>query len=126
MFSIDVYSRTPVYEQIIEQTEDFVSKGLLRPGDKIPSVRNLSVSLTVNPNTIQKAYSELDMRGIIFSVPGRGCFITENAKEIVNTRKRKKLDVVFSLINELAIAGTKKEDILKIIDSIYNDKEDER
>ncbi len=122
MFSIDIYSRVPVYEQIIKQTEDFISKGLFKPGDKIPSVRNLSVKLSVNPNTIQKAYSELDTRGIIFSSPGRGCFITENAKEIVNTKKRGKLDKLALLVGELAIAGTKKEDILSTIDRIYDKK----
>ena len=121
MFSIDVFSRVPVYEQIIKQAEDYVSNGLLRSGDKIPSVRNLSVTLSVNPNTIQKAYSELDLRGIIFSVPGKGCFITENAKEIVNQKKRGQLDVLSSLLKELATAGTSKEDILAILDSVYND-----
>ncbi len=119
MFSIDVFSRIAVYEQIIKQAEDYVSSGVLKPGDKIPSVRNLSVTLSVNPNTIQKAYSELDLRGIIFSVPGKGCFVTENAKEIVNKKKRGKLDELSSLVSELATAGTVKEDIQKIIDEIY-------
>ncbi len=121
MFSIDVFSRVPVYEQIIKQAEDYVSNGLLRSGDKIPSVRNLSVSLSVNPNTIQKAFSELDLRGIIFSVPGKGCFVTENAKEIVNKKKRERLDELSSLIKELKIAGTDKEDILSLVNSIYKD-----
>ncbi|MBR6514130.1 MAG: GntR family transcriptional regulator [Clostridia bacterium] len=124
MFSIDVFSRIPVYEQIIRQAEDYVSKGLLKAGDKIPSVRNLSVTLSVNPNTIQKAYSELDLRGIIFSVPGKGCFVTENAQEIVNKSKRKKLEELSSLVNELKIAGTEYKDIQAIIDSIYNNKEE--
>lgn len=124
MFSIDVFSRIPVYEQIIRQAEDYVSKGLLKAGDKIPSVRNLSVTLSVNPNTIQKAYSELDLRGIIFSVPGKGCFVTENAQEIVNKSKRKKLEKLSSLVNELKIAGTEYKDIQAIIDSIYNNKEE--
>lgn len=120
MFSIDVFSRVPIYEQILKQAEDYISKGILKSGDKIPSVRNLSVSLSVNPNTIQKAYSELDLRGIIFSVPGKGCFVSENAKEIVNQKKLKKLDELYSLITELSIAGTKKEEITKIVNSIYN------
>lgn len=122
MFSIDVFSRVAVYEQIIKQVEDYVSNGLLKSGDKIPSVRNLSISLSVNPNTIQKAYSELDLRGIIFSVPGKGCFVTENAKEIVNQKKREKLDELSSLIKELKIAGTRIEDILSLVNSIYEDE----
>ncbi|MBE6573035.1 MAG: GntR family transcriptional regulator [Ruminococcaceae bacterium] len=119
MYSLDILSRTPVYEQIIKQTEDFISKGILNPGDKIPSVRNLSVMLSVNPNTIQKAFSELDTRGLIFSVPGKGCFITENAHEIVNSSKRKKLVELDSQISELMYAGIKKEEIIDLIEKIY-------
>ena len=72
MFRIDGMSRTPVYEQIIEQVEKLITLGIMSPGDQLPSVRSLSIELSVNPNTIQKAYSELDAKGIAHSVPGRG------------------------------------------------------
>lgn len=124
MFSLDVFSRIPVYEQIIRQAEDFISKGILKPGDKIPSVRNLSVTLSVNPNTIQKAYSELDREGIIFSAPGKGCFVSENAKELVNSKKREKSEDLYSLLRELALAGTAKADILSMVDEIFDKKEE--
>ena len=65
MFMIDPMSRQPVYEQIIRQMERFILSGMLAPGDQLPSVRSLSLELSINPNTIQKAYSELDVRGII-------------------------------------------------------------
>ena len=73
MFKIDIMSRVPVYEQIIEQMEKFILTGILSAKEQVPSVRSLSVELSVNPNTIQKAYSDLDRREIIYSVPGRGC-----------------------------------------------------
>ena len=76
MFQIDNMSRTPVYEQIITQVEKFILGRLLSAGDQLPSVRSLSVELSVNPNTIQKAYGELDVRGIVTTVPGRGCFVS--------------------------------------------------
>ena len=79
MFSIDPMSRCPVYEQLVEQVETYVLKGLLKAGDQMPSVRNLSLTLSVNPNTVQKAYSELDIRGIIQSVPGKGGFASKDA-----------------------------------------------
>ena len=60
MFQIDVMSRKPVYEQLINQMERFILTGVMHQDDQIPSVRSLSVELAVNPNTIQKAYSELD------------------------------------------------------------------
>lgn len=123
MFSIDLLSRTPVYEQIIDQLESYVSKGILCPGDKIPSVRNMSVKLSVNPNTIQKAFSELDKRGIIYSVPGRGCFITDNAPATVNSRKREKLTDLCELIKELKTAGIEKDELIDAVCSIYDNKE---
>ena len=61
MFHIDPLSRKPVYEQIIDQMERFVLTGLMKPGTQLPSVRSLSMELSINPNTIQKAYSELDL-----------------------------------------------------------------
>lgn len=79
MFQIDIMSRIPVYEQLIRQTEKFILLGVLREGDKLPSVRQLSAELSINPNTIQKAFTELDRRGIIFSVNGRGNFVSDKA-----------------------------------------------
>ena len=57
MFQIDIMSRIPVYEQLIRQTEKFILLGVLKEGDKLPSVRQLSAELSINPNTIQKAFS---------------------------------------------------------------------
>ncbi len=71
MFVIDVMSRVPVYEQIINQVEEQILTGLLNSGDKMPSVRSLSVSLSINPNTIQKAYTELDRKAYSHS-SGKG------------------------------------------------------
>ncbi|MBE6686400.1 MAG: GntR family transcriptional regulator [Ruminococcaceae bacterium] len=122
MFSIDIFSRTPVYEQIISQIEEYVSKGILKPGDKIPSVRALSVKLSVNPNTIQKAFSELDAKGIIFSVPGRGCFIAEDALETVKSKKREKLGDLRALCEELKTAGVTKDEIIERINLIFNNE----
>ena len=65
MFTIDVMSRVPVYEQLIKQVEDQVLKGIMKEGDKMPSVRSLSMELSTNPNTIQKAYMELEAEALI-------------------------------------------------------------
>ena len=81
MFTVDQMARKPVYEQIVEQTERFLLTGALSPGDHLPSVRSLSLELVVNPNTILKAYNDLDKNGIIHSVPGKGYFICESAME---------------------------------------------
>ena len=86
MLQIDVLSRVPVYEQIIDQIESLIATGAMKAGDQLPSVRGLSVEILVNPNTIQKAYTELDNLGIVTSVPGRGCFVSQNAPEMLRRR----------------------------------------
>ncbi len=124
MYQIDVMSRVPVYEQIVEQTEKFILTGILKPGDKIPSVRNLSIELSVNPNTIQKSIAELDRRGLIFSVPGKGCFVAEQARKALTAVKRGELKEIRDKIRELAMAGVTREEMLQVIEEIYSGKED--
>ncbi|NLL93978.1 MAG: GntR family transcriptional regulator [Clostridiales bacterium] len=119
MFQLDLLSRTPVYEQIINQLESFVLNDILTPHTQLPSVRGLSVELSINPNTIQKSYSELDHRGIIYSVPGRGCFISEDAKSILSNLSRSKLSSLEDLFSELKVAGVTKDEIKTIVDSVY-------
>lgn len=119
MFQIDPLSRQPVYEQLIEQLEKLVLTGLLPADTQLPSVRSLSMELSINPNTIQKAYSDLDARGIIYSVPGIGCFVAKNATEVLKTHMRRKLDAVRQLAEDLALAGIPKEDLIQTIQSVY-------
>lgn len=115
MFQVDIMSRVPVYEQIVNQLEEFVLAGILKEGDKVPSVRALSVQIAVNPNTIQKAYSELDRRGLIQSVPGKGCFITADALEKTAGRRRQRLAELTELVAELLRAGVTGEEILAAV-----------
>ena len=119
MFQTDVLSRTPVYEQIVTQCEQFVLMGILSPGDKLPSVRQLSVELSINPNTIQKAYIELDRKGIVTSVPGRGVFIAPEAFEIISERKKEGLNEIARLTKELKAAGVDLETVLDTVKKNY-------
>lgn len=126
MFQIDSFSRVPVYEQIINQLEHFILTGILVADTQIPSVRNLSVSLSINPNTIQKAYAELDRNGIIYSVPGRGCFITKEAKGILSSQKQEKLSTLKELVSELKLAGLPFDRVIATVKEVYNLKEDNK
>lgn len=119
MFQIDSFSRVPVYEQLINQVEEFVLKDILTSDSQIPSVRSLSVTLAINPNTIQKAYSELDRTGIIYSVPGKGCFISKDAKTILSEKKKEGLSSLKNMLSELKLAGVSRDIILDTVDSIY-------
>lgn len=123
MFVVDVMSRVPVYEQIIKQVEEQVLTGILNEGDKLPSVRSLSVKLSINPNTIQKAYTELDRRQLIITVPGKGSFISEKAIEVVGANSREKMTELNKIIRELALAGVTKEEIINNIEEVFNNTE---
>lgn len=119
MFQLDLLSRTPVYEQIIKQLESLVLSDILVPHSQLPSVRRLSVQLSINPNTIQKAYSELDRKGIINSVPGRGCFVSEDAKQILSDFGRDKMSALDDLVSELKLASVPLEDIIERVETAY-------
>lgn len=123
MFVVDVMSRVPVYEQIIKQVEEQVLTGILKEGDKLPSVRSLSVKLSINPNTIQKAYTELDRRQLIITVSGKGSFISEKAIEVVGANSREKMTELNKIIRELALAGVTKEEIINNIEEVFNNTE---
>ena len=112
MFQIDPLSRTPVYEQIVLQVEKLISAGILSPGDQLPSVRSLSLELSVNPNTIQRSYGTLDTLGIVVSVPGRGCFISDSAADTLLSKSKKRLGEISALASELFSAGISRNDIL--------------
>lgn len=122
MFQIDVMSRTPVYEQLVEQVEKFILTGILSEGDKIPSVRSLSMELSVNPNTIQKAFSELDRRGLINSVPGKGCFVSEKALKALQVLRRGNLKDLSDQIRELALAGISKEEVISCVEKVFDEE----
>ena len=124
MYQIDILSRTPVYEQIVEQTEQFVLKGILKPGDQLPSVRSLSLQLTVNPNTIAKAYAELERRGITVGAAGRGCFVRDNISPALHQYREKKLTELRSLVQELLDSGLSREELTTLLSLKENNPHD--
>lgn len=111
MFQIDGMSRTPVYEQIVLQVERLCRLGILKAGDQLPSVRSLSLELSVNPNTIQKAYSELDARGLASAVPGKGCFISLSSEDALKAAKEKKLASLADTVKDLVLDGVSADEI---------------
>ncbi len=115
MILIDKFSAKPIYEQIVEEIERLIVGGVLKEKDQLPSIRELSVALSINPNTIQKAFTELDQAGIIFSTRGRGCFVAENAKEKIRQRMTLKLQVLTDLARELFCSGIEEEVLLETV-----------
>jgi len=119
VYQIDNQSRRAVYEQIVEQVEKHILTGVLNGGDRMPSVRNLSLELHVNPNTVQRAYTELERGGIISTSPGRGTFVSDRALELLRKLRRESLADLRPLIRELAIAGVEKEALIELVEEIY-------
>ena len=86
MIHLDFHDPRPMYEQVVEQFEMLIARGALAADERIPSVRQLSVQLSLNPNTVQKAYSELLSRGEIYSVRGKGNFVSGDQTGIRNKK----------------------------------------
>ena len=119
MFQIDRFGRTPIYEQIIDQTQRLIASGILKEGDQLPSVRMLSQELSVNPNTLQKAYSELERRGLCVSAPGNGRFVTADAFRLVGEGMKERLGEIRRVAEELCAAGMPIERVLESVNAAY-------
>lgn len=120
MITIDYQSRAPIYEQIVEKFQMLIIKGILPPGSRIPSVRSLAVELSINPNTIQKAFAVLEQEGYIYPVKGRGNFVSENAS-LVQKKKKACLDELRKLLSHAADLGIPKEDCSDILTQVYKE-----
>ena len=122
MYQIDNQSRQAVYEQIVEQVERYVLAGLLKGGDKLPSVRGLSLELKVNPNTVQRAYTELERDDVIVTAPGRGAFVSDQGSERLRERRREMaLTDLKALVSELKLSGLEKAELLQIVETAYQE-----
>lgn len=121
MFQIDVLSRTPVYEQLIGQLEKYLLSDILRPGDKLPSVRQLSTTLGVNPNTIAKAFTIMEQRGLTISVQGRGVFISQDAAELMRQKFRSKENEIRDITKELKLSGMGLREIIEVVTKAYEE-----
>ena len=125
MFQIDALSRKPVYEQLTEQLEYFILTDIFREGEQIPSVRSVSVEHSINPRTVLKAYNDLDRRELIQSVPGKGYFVSKDAKKKLSEAHLAKLSQLSEMLCEMALAGVPKESILECVEKAYENKVNE-
>ncbi|WP_079906330.1 MULTISPECIES: GntR family transcriptional regulator [unclassified Carboxydocella] len=116
MLQLDFRSRMPVYEQLTEKIKELIVHNVLKSDEQLPSVRELALELTVNPNTIQKAYRELERQGYIYSIPGKGSFVTPKEK-IDNSRRREELmEQLKKVIAELLYLGVPVEEIRETVE----------
>ena len=122
MLKIDPRSSTPIHEQIELWIKELILKGALKPRDKLPSVREMSTILTTNPNTISKAYGELEREGIIETLRGKGTFVTDNFKGKVDEKKMEYIQgELKKIILEANYGGISKEDFMDIVLKIFSE-----
>ncbi|MBQ8599307.1 MAG: GntR family transcriptional regulator [Oscillospiraceae bacterium] len=112
MIKLDMQSRKPIYEQLKEQILRLTMLGILSADEKLPSVRSLARNVGINPNTVQKAYQELERDGIIYTVGGKGSFVAAN-DESVHQRRKKALEDVTAAVKQACDSGCSEEEIIE-------------
>jgi len=118
-FTLDTVNGAPIYRQIIQQIEYAILSGRIQPGDRLPTIRSLAVELKTNPNTIAKAYNELEIRGILATQVGSGTYISDKKPVIEeDSLKRKIREVAGRFIQEMRDLGVEKKDLPGLIELI--------
>ncbi len=115
MIIIDYKDTRPIYEQIVERYKVLILKGAMQPDEQLPSVRNLAMELSINPNTIQKAYAELERQGFIYVIKGRGNFVSGDSG-LVERRKRECIEQILALVREVLEIGMSKTELIREIE----------
>ena len=112
MVHLDYRDGRPIYIQIMDGIRDQIIAGILLPGEKLPSVRELASSLAINPNTIQRSYRSLELEGWIATVPGKGCFVC-GSQQTKQKEQEKLLQQFDELVNQLRAAGVTDEQMME-------------
>ena len=122
MIRIDLKNRKSIYEQIVDGFKEEIVTGVLAPGDQLPSVRDLSAKLTVNPNTIQKAFRALEAQGFIYPVSGRGNFVSGGERSVTDSQKEEIYAKIEASVNELRYLGVPSGEIIQRISKITQER----
>ena len=123
MVNLDYKDSRPLHQQIEDGIKQLIISGILNADEQLPSVRELSVNLTVNPNTVQRAYKQLENDGFIYSVKGKGNFVA-NVSDVKNAKHTDELyNNLTAIVKELMYLGENKSDIENVIINIYMEQE---
>ncbi|MDR1352851.1 MAG: GntR family transcriptional regulator [Treponema sp.] len=114
-FSLENDNGIPIYRQIINQIEYAILSKRMAPGDRLPTIRSLAVELKTNPNTIAKAYGELEIRGILVTQVGSGTFISDKKPETGSGRKQKINEIVERFIVQMKALGVCKKELMDLV-----------
>ena len=115
MVHLDYRDARPIYTQIADGFRDQILAGILPAGERLPSVRELAAELTINPNTIQRAYRELEAAGWIATVPGKGCFVCGVPQTTATADRQAMLEEFDRITAALIASGVSREDLAQIL-----------
>ena len=115
MINLDYQSRKPIYEQIVQEIERYVALEILKPEEQIPSIRDMATQLGINPNTVKKAYTILENKGVIVTLSTKGTFINKKTDIILKNTINNKINSIKKDIKEIEKYGITFEEIIKHI-----------
>ncbi|MBQ7562640.1 MAG: GntR family transcriptional regulator [Lachnospiraceae bacterium] len=121
--NIDFRDKRPLYEQVCDKIEELILRGVIEPDEALPSVRSLAVELSINPNTVQKAYALLESRGLTYSAAGRGSFAA-GATELLPKKREEIAEEIAGLIEKAEKFGITKEELIELIKQKEGGKRD--
>ena len=122
MILLDYRDKRPIYEQVVEKLEKMIISGGMEPLTRMPSVRSLAMELSVNPNTIQRAYAQLEQDGYLYTVSGRGSYVTAE-NEWRENKQSKVLKEWQDITRQAKEAGVLEEQLMEYLHRIYEDEE---
>ena len=105
-------SKVPIYTQLVEEIQKHIHLRLLQPNEKIPSVRELAQMITVNPNTIQKAYRVLEESGYIYSIPGKGSFVSRVKSHVYDEQRQQLIDEMIPIVEKANLLDIDVQDLI--------------
>ena len=126
MFELDMRSRKPIYEQLVDKLKELMINGVLKPDEQLPSVRALAQQLTINPNTIQKAYRELENQGFIYSQKGKGSFVNPSSFAKDEDKIMEIKAEIERLVMEAFYLGVSTEELIEVIKDVHTSKGGEK
>lgn len=118
MLSIDLKSRIPIYEQIKNQLTELIRIGFYKPDSQLPSIRSVAADAGLNVNTVKRAFLDLESDGVIYTVAGRGSFVSENALAGEKLRT-KALSQIKETVGAAKAKGIEKEEIIRMVNDVY-------
>lgn len=118
MFLLNLQSKVPIFEQIQSQILSFIDAGILSPGERLPSVRQLAQENGINPNTVAKAYAELEKNGYVYNLPKKGVYVAEIKSKISRTAQ------IQTVLKPLKDSGVTRKEMLEAVEDLYKEKND--